>query len=607
VEGGRSGLTSIYIARGDGPKTAVRGVSDMNNPRLIGDWIADRYEIFDIISGGMGDIHVVYDHQATTGPKVMAIKALREQYYTDPRYSERFVNECRTWIKLDRHPNVVRAYSVQEIDSHPHVFLELVTGGDLRHWIGTPRLDLIAALRFAIQFCSGMEYSLQKGLHCHRDIKPENLLITEGGTLKITDFGLAKIHDEGGGFDFFGGAIPLSEVSGPHMIIYSDSDTSEIPTSIAAELEREPFSAGSTRRDRGKSEPAGGSASTMIFPKEAVRSALEIPLADDSGFNPPSPADDSSAELNMNVEAPTGFTKPNAALGTGPYMAPEQFVDAKSVDFRADMYGFGVVFFEMITGERPFRGKKIKTLCRQHMTLPPPSLVPAIPKKYARHAARIDAIAHRCLEKTPSKRYPSFADLRRDLAECLWEIARRRVPVPRESELDAWDLTNKGISLGTLGRHLEEKSCYEEAIASASKYVPAWFNMAACMGDLGRFEKAIQAADVALKINRQSLPALINKALALCVLERGAEAWTLVDRPTKAYPRDPDLWYARGVAALALGDFHASADSFDKSLRLRPIFEAAALARGAVKRGDGIDRIVWTRRSEDTVDDADRG
>src|SRR3954454_9857350 len=186
----------------------------MQDGRRVGDWIADRYEIFDIHTGGMGVVYVVYDHQGSSGQRVLAIKTLRDEFLRDRKSNIRFTTECGAWIKLDRHPYIVRAYSVQEIQGKPHAVLELVRGGDLRRWIGTPRLDLRQILRFSVQFCLGMEHAVQKGLHCHRDIKPENLLITEGGTLKVTDFGLAKIKDEAMFADPSDEPIPLAETVG---------------------------------------------------------------------------------------------------------------------------------------------------------------------------------------------------------------------------------------------------------------------------------------------------------------------------------------------------------------------------------------------------------
>jgi len=61
------------------------------------------------------------------------------------------------------------------------------------------RLDMRQALRFGYQFCVGMEHAMRQGLHCHRDIKPGNLMVTENGTLKITDFGLARVCEGDGG------------------------------------------------------------------------------------------------------------------------------------------------------------------------------------------------------------------------------------------------------------------------------------------------------------------------------------------------------------------------------------------------------------------------
>ena len=168
----------------------------------VGDRIEGRWEIYQIIEGGMGVVYIVYDHEHQTA---YAVKTFRDDRYKDHSdCADDFVREALTWINLDVHENVTRAEFVQTIQGKPFVFSEYVSGGDLRRWIGTPRLteDLPQVLRFAIQFCDGMIHAAAKGIKVHRDIKPRNCLITEDLTLKVTDFGLAKAFDQiksGGG------------------------------------------------------------------------------------------------------------------------------------------------------------------------------------------------------------------------------------------------------------------------------------------------------------------------------------------------------------------------------------------------------------------------
>lgn len=144
----------------------------------------------------MGIVYVVYDREFR---EALAAKTFQEEAFArNPGTAERFMREARAWVSLDIQQNVTRARFVQQIDAKPFIFLEYVSGGDLGSWIGTPRLteDLPQVLRFAIQFCDGMTYALSRGIKAHRDIKPQNCLITEDRTLKVTDFGLAKVFDD---------------------------------------------------------------------------------------------------------------------------------------------------------------------------------------------------------------------------------------------------------------------------------------------------------------------------------------------------------------------------------------------------------------------------
>ncbi len=155
---------------------------------------------------------------------MVALKTLREELLRSRIRVSRFAAECRLWVQLGEHPNVVHAYSVEIIEGRPYVVLELIQGGDLNRWIGTPRLDLRQALRFGYQFCVGMEHAMRQGLHCHRDIKPGNLMVTENGTLKITDFGLARVCEEMVAVrpELPDGSIPLDDSAAPQAIVWTD-------------------------------------------------------------------------------------------------------------------------------------------------------------------------------------------------------------------------------------------------------------------------------------------------------------------------------------------------------------------------------------------------
>jgi len=106
-------------------------------------------------------------------------------------------------------------------------------------------------------------------------------------------------------------------------------------------------------------------------------------------------------------------------------MAPEQFRDPGSVDVRADIYAFGVVLFEMITGRLPFKAKSLDALDRLHSGAEPPSVIPAFPHRQARLAGEVDRIVQRCLKKDPADRYRSVAELRKSMLGLLSRMGGR--------------------------------------------------------------------------------------------------------------------------------------------------------------------------------------
>ena len=378
----------------------------------VGDWIGNRFQVFDVHEGGMSLVYVVNDDLGEPGRKVVALKTLRGELLRSRIRVRRFATECRLWVQLGEHPNIVRAYSVEIIDGRPYVVLELVQGGDLYRWIGTARLDLPRTLRFGYQFCVGLEHALRQGLHCHRDIKPGNLLVTEGGTLKITDFGLARVCEEMVAVrpELPDGSIPLSEPTTPQPIIWTDPQDREArgESGWTRDVAVSTGSIGSGTARAQKTKTAAGS--NRGGPASSTVAAAEMETREYV-----SPLETSNPRI----------TRTGAKLGTGAYMAPEQFRDPSSVDVRADIYSFGIVLFEMITGRLPFQGGSMDILDDQHTLYPPGSVVPSITGRYAKFAKPVDAIVQRCLKKDPEDRFRSVAELRQAIKQIAGQLPRR--------------------------------------------------------------------------------------------------------------------------------------------------------------------------------------
>jgi serine/threonine protein kinase len=401
----------------------------MSGVRQVGDWIAGRYEVFEVHRGGMGLVYVVHDHLGGPGRSVVALKTLRDELLFDPERTARFAGECRLWVELGQHPNIVHALAVEDIDGRPHVVLELVTGHDLRSWIGTPRLDLRQALGFGVQFCLGMEHAIRQGLKCHRDVKPGNLMVTPDGILKITDFGLARVRAELITLSAtkVEGPIPLVEGAKAQPIVWTDPR--DMPKNKQPGLDHSPGAEPGVRESAkeaarpGAREPARDRSAQEAGPKRGRKQATQPPGPDDETAIPDPgvqstiewiPKRRNSRKSRLPYETQTGLF-----LGTCPYMAPEQFRDAKSVDVRADIYSFGVVLFEMLAARRPFEGNTFAKLQHQHASYDPPSLVPVIPRRYQRAAASLNQVVQRCLRKDPDERYRTVAKLRRALTEVV--------------------------------------------------------------------------------------------------------------------------------------------------------------------------------------------
>jgi eukaryotic-like serine/threonine-protein kinase len=254
-------------------------------PLSIGDKLGPYEILAPIGKGGMGEVYRAHDSRLN---RDVAIKVSSAQF------SERFEREAKAIAALN-HPNICQIYDV----GPNYLVMEYIEGESPK---GPMPLD--EALRIARQIADALEAAHDKGI-THRDLKPGNIKIKPDGTVKVLDFGLAKIS------------------------------------------------------------VAPGS----------------------SGENSPT--------LTM------GMTQAGMILGSAAYMAPEQACGKESVDKRADIWAFGVVLYELLTGKRMFTSEDVgEILAKVIRDEPDLAGVPA----------QVAPLLKRCLEKDPKKRLRDIGD-----------------------------------------------------------------------------------------------------------------------------------------------------------------------------------------------------
>ena len=277
------------------------------------------YEILEPLGeGGMGTVYRAVD---TRLRRPVAIKVLRQEGDPNPESRKRFVQEARAASALN-HPHIITIYDIGEEAGASFIAMEYVAGPSLADVVKRERLGIGDALKYAIQIADALATAHAAGI-VHRDLKPANIVVSDKGSIKVLDFGLAKLIE-------------------------------------------------ATRFD-----PGGAPDTTKT----------------------------ESADERLRTEEGT-------ILGTAAYMSPEQ-AEGKPADARSDVFSFGVVLYEMITGRRAFHGdSKMSTLVAilTQEPEPPSRIVTGLPRD-------LEKIIVRCLRKSADRRWQSMADLKVALEE----------------------------------------------------------------------------------------------------------------------------------------------------------------------------------------------
>ncbi|HSL00221.1 MAG TPA: protein kinase [Rubrobacteraceae bacterium] len=161
----------------------------------VGAVLGGRYRIQSTL--GAGGMAVVYRAEDAILGRTVALKTLHRRYAEMPSFRRRFKQEARAMASLD-HENIVKVYDIAHDGEVPFIVAECVAGRDLGTLLAGRRggsLNEHFMRRVVAQLLRALSYAHERGI-IHRDIKPSNILVTAGGTVKVADFGIARILED---------------------------------------------------------------------------------------------------------------------------------------------------------------------------------------------------------------------------------------------------------------------------------------------------------------------------------------------------------------------------------------------------------------------------
>jgi eukaryotic-like serine/threonine-protein kinase len=272
----------------------------------------DRIRHYELIRelgrGGMGTVFLARDTKL--GRKV-ALKFLNQEPIDDPR---RFVVEARATATCS-HENIVVLYEADELDGHPYMVLEHLQGVTLAKLLGGRRLFPGRAVELIVPVVRALTCAHAQGI-VHRDLKPDNVFVTDAGTVKVLDFGIAKVtrREE----------RALERAGRPQGVRAPEPPAADVPVLDALEARHE-----------------------EIDPFDAGAPAL---------------------------------TQHGAILGSLAFMSPEQWGLANGIDHRSDIWAVGVTLFLMLAGRHPLNDLMKLAGVIPRLDVPMPSLESAAPE-----------------------------------------------------------------------------------------------------------------------------------------------------------------------------------------------------------------------------------
>jgi serine/threonine protein kinase len=258
-------------------------------------------------------------------------------------------------------------------------------------------------------------------------------------------------------------------------------------------------------------------------------------------------------------------TAPGIVVGTPAYIPPEAILDPLSADCRGDIYSFGIMFFEMLTGRPMFMGPDVLSQHVLSSPSPPSSINSAVP-------VQLDAVVLRCVEKLPRNRYQNFAELESAIlmaASSLKDWKARLSPaqpiIPPKQ-----DLFMKAFTLMEFGRREEAIRAFKEVLALDPQEAEAHNNIGVCLAEQGHFAEAVEYCLKAVSIRPGYAEAWANLGGFYEHLKQYPEGLNASDRAIVLKPEWAEAHSNRGANLIGLGRLTEAVASIEKALKIDP-------------------------------------
>ena len=625
--------------------------SDAGEFYKLGDKIGDRYEVSAIHHGAMGVVYGCFDH-VTKFPR--ALKTVRSRHLHDMKVISQFEDEAAVWISLEKHPYIVRAYKVELFNKLPYVITEYVRGpegmeGDLRGWLGHPRLTLPVAVAMALQIAQGMQHAVRKVSNLvHRDLKPGNILVNGDGKVMVTDFGLVNAADSGAGTpaymspeqwredtldmrsDIYAYGCILFEMFTAHRLFHALTERDwkiahleSMPaalTNLISELpsEIDQFVSCCLEKDKG-ARPQSWDEVVAFFADWYHRltgnavvfdfSSLELSAAEwlDSGYslvalnrlNEANHAIDQALAINQGI-LNAWFYKGTVLYGLKRYDEAIHAYD-RALKIRPNSFG---VWFQ--------KGNVFRELKRYE------DAIQAYDREIEIAPNHVDAWVNKGNMLSELKRYDE-AILAYDRAlsidqnlinpqifkgGMLFKLKRYDDSIQafdRAIEINPTSFFAhhiKSLILRDLNRNEEANRAFDQVLAIDQNHIETLIEKGRVLYKLNRYVDAIQSLDRALALAPNHVNGLITKGTALYKLNRCNEAIQVFDRILAIDPNNFLAWSKKGIALFNLKRYEESIHSQDRALAIDPNNAGALQLRNSAVDALKVDlspRYSWKR------------